>query len=89
MRKLFALAVLALVPAVAVRAADEDKYTTVKGRFIWDDAKGPPPARVAIKPTKDENPVLDYLGGSYGAVPDPVVSSRGARSTACCTGGRS
>src|SRR5947209_5413868 len=54
MRKLFALALLALVPAVAVRAADEDKYTTVKGRFVWDANKGAPPARKAITPTKDE-----------------------------------
>jgi hypothetical protein len=54
MRKLCGLALLALVPAVAVRAADEDKYTTVKGQFIWDAAKGPPPVQAAIKPTKDE-----------------------------------
>ncbi|HEX3146786.1 MAG TPA: hypothetical protein VHR66_01715 [Gemmataceae bacterium] len=54
MRKLLGLAVLALVPAVAVRAGDEDKYTTVKGQFIWDKDKGAPPARMVIKPTKDE-----------------------------------
>ena len=51
MRKLFALALLGLVPAVGVRAAD---YTDIKGRIVWDTAKGAPPARAAIKPTKDE-----------------------------------
>src|SRR5262245_14977346 len=54
MRKLFALALLGLVPAVAARAGDEDKYTTVRGRIVWDDAKGPPPARKPIVATKDE-----------------------------------
>ena len=54
MRKLFALALVGLVPAVAIRAADEDKYVTIKGRIVWDDAKGPPPVRAVIKPTKDE-----------------------------------
>lgn len=54
MRKLFALAVFGLIPGAAVFAADEDKYTTVKGRIVWDESKGPPPARKEIKPTKDE-----------------------------------
>jgi hypothetical protein len=54
MRKLFALALLGLIPAVTARAGDEDKFTTVKGRFVWDDSKGPPPARQEIKATKDE-----------------------------------
>jgi hypothetical protein len=54
MRKLFALALLGLVPIVAARAGDEDKYTTVKGRFVWDKANGAPPVRSTIKPTKDE-----------------------------------
>lgn len=54
MRKLFALALLGLIPGLAARAADEDKYTTVKGRFIWDDSRGAPPARKEIKATKDE-----------------------------------
>ena len=43
-----------LLGALPCFAADEDKYTTVKGRFIWDAAKGAAPARVVIKPTKDE-----------------------------------
>jgi hypothetical protein len=51
MRKLFALALLGLIPAVAAHAAD---YTTIKGRIVWDSGKGAPPAQAAIKPTKDE-----------------------------------
>ena len=52
MRKLFALVLLALIPAVGVHAQG---VTTVKGRVVWDaDKSGPPPARQAIKPTKDE-----------------------------------
>jgi hypothetical protein len=52
MRKLFALTLLGLVPALTAHAQN---VTTVKGRVVWDAAKnGPAPARVAIKPTKDE-----------------------------------
>src|SRR5262245_42747456 len=54
MRKLFALAMFALVPAVVARAADEDKWVTVKGKIVWDEAKGAPPARQPVKATKDE-----------------------------------
>jgi hypothetical protein len=35
-------------------AGGEDKWVTVKGRIVWDDSKGAPPARKAITPTKDE-----------------------------------
>ncbi len=51
MRKMFALTLLGLIPALTANAQN---VTTVKGRFVWDDAKGPPPARKAITPTKDE-----------------------------------
>jgi hypothetical protein len=50
MRKLFALALLGLVPATVNAQAT----TTVKGRVVWDESKGAPPARKAITPTKDE-----------------------------------
>ena len=50
MRKLFALALLGLVPTMAAQA----QYTDIKGRIVWDAAKGAPPARAAIKATKDE-----------------------------------
>jgi hypothetical protein len=51
MRKLFALALLGLIPTVAANAQG---LTTIKGRIVWDASKGAPPARAAIKPTKDE-----------------------------------
>ena len=52
MRKLFALALLGLIPTLTANAQG---VTTVKGRVVWDaDKNGPPPARQAIKPTKDE-----------------------------------
>ena len=44
---------LALISAVPCPAADDDKWVTVKGRFVWDAAQGPAPARAAINPTKD------------------------------------
>jgi plastocyanin len=53
MRKLFALGLLAMIPALAARGAD-DKWVTVKGRIVWDTAKGTPPARQPVKATKDE-----------------------------------
>jgi hypothetical protein len=53
MRKLFALSLFALIPAVAATAAD-DKWTTVKGRIVWDASKGAAPARAAIQATKDQ-----------------------------------
>jgi hypothetical protein len=31
-----------------------DQWVTIKGRIVWDDAKGAPPKRTEIKPTKDE-----------------------------------
>src|SRR5215216_4442279 len=34
-------------------AADEDKWVTVKGKFVWDAAKGPAPKRLPIKADKD------------------------------------
>jgi hypothetical protein len=54
MRKLFMLSLLALVPAIAARAADEDKWVTIKGKIVWDAAKGPVPKRTPVKATKDE-----------------------------------
>lgn len=54
MKKMIALAVLALFPAVAVWAADDDKYVTIKGKIVWDAAKAPAPTRKPIKATKDE-----------------------------------
>lgn len=54
MKKLIALTVLAVFPAVAIRAADDDKYVTIKGKIVWDAAKGAAPKRVPIKATKDE-----------------------------------
>jgi hypothetical protein len=54
MRKLVLLTLFALVPCVAVRAADEDKWVTIKGKFIWNTAKGAPPKRTPQVATKDE-----------------------------------
>ena len=53
MRKVFSLSLLALLPVVAARAAD-DKWVTIKGKIVWDASKKPAPKQVAIKPTKDE-----------------------------------
>jgi hypothetical protein len=52
MRKLFALSLFALIPAVATAA--DDTWTTVKGRIIWDASKGTPPVRKEIQATKDQ-----------------------------------
>ena len=50
MRNLFALAILGLIST----AVNAQNTTTVKGRFVWDESKGAPPARKEIKATKDE-----------------------------------
>jgi hypothetical protein len=52
MRKLFALALLAAFPAADAQA--QGQWTTVKGRIVWDDAKGPPPERKPVVATKDQ-----------------------------------
>lgn len=53
MRKVFALCLMALIPTMAARAAD-DKWVTVKGKVIWDSGKGAAPKQTPIKATKDE-----------------------------------
>jgi hypothetical protein len=50
MRKLIALAVAGLITS----GVSAQNTTTVKGRFVWDESKGAPPARKEIKATKDE-----------------------------------
>jgi len=52
MRKLFALSLAVTFPIAAAHA--QGQWTTVKGRIVWDAAKGAPPARKAIQPTKDQ-----------------------------------
>src|SRR5262245_54792250 len=42
-----------LVPTLPCSAADDDKWVTIKGRFVWDEAKGPAPKRTPIKADKD------------------------------------
>jgi hypothetical protein len=42
-----------LVGALPCLAADEDKWVTVKGKFIWDAAQGEAPKRTAITADKD------------------------------------
>ena len=44
---------LMLVGALPCLAADEDKWVTVKGKFVWDAAKGPAPKRTPITADKD------------------------------------
>ncbi len=53
MRTVFTLSLLALLPVVAARGAD-DKWVTIKGKIVWDTARGAAPKQAAIKPTKDE-----------------------------------
>src|SRR6478752_5600703 len=48
------IGLLALVGALPCLAADEDKWVTVKGKIVWDTAKGPAPKRSPIKADKDE-----------------------------------
>jgi len=52
MRKLFVLGLLVSLPVGAAHA--QGQWPTVKGRIVWDAAKGAPPARTAIQPTKDQ-----------------------------------
>jgi hypothetical protein len=52
MRTLFALSLLAIFPVAAAQA--QGQWTTVKGRVVWDDSKGAPPARAPIQATKDQ-----------------------------------
>lgn len=47
MRYPLAVALLALAGPLAVRAADEDKWSTVKGRVVFDDSKHAIPKRAA------------------------------------------
>jgi hypothetical protein len=53
MTRLFSLWLTAIL-AVPAFAADDGKWTTVKGRIVWDAVRGPAPVRAAIKPTRDE-----------------------------------
>lgn len=82
MKKMIALAVIALFPAVAVRAADDDKYVTIKGKIVWDAAKGAAPKRTPIKANKDEEVAAkdkDFntedwvVDGKTGAIKNVVV----------------
>jgi hypothetical protein len=45
---------LAMCVVLPLRAADEDKWATVKGKIVWDAAKGPAPKREPIKADKDQ-----------------------------------
>ncbi|WP_020469240.1 cupredoxin domain-containing protein [Zavarzinella formosa] len=59
MKRIWGLMTLALATAFGVQA-DETKtapagdWVTVKGKIVWDEAKGAPPKRTPIKATKDE-----------------------------------
>src|SRR4051812_18906276 len=44
---------LTLVGALPCLAADEDKWVTVKGKFVWDEARGAAPKRTPIVADKD------------------------------------
>jgi hypothetical protein len=47
------IAFAVFVYAVPCPAADQDKWVTIKGKFVWDTAKGPAPKRTPIKADKD------------------------------------
>jgi plastocyanin len=44
---------LTLVGALPCLAADEDKWVTVKGKFVWDEARGAAPKRTPLKADTD------------------------------------
>ena len=58
MKRIWGLMTFALVSAVGISAgtasAADGDWVTVKGRIVWDEAKGAVPKREKIKATKDE-----------------------------------
>jgi hypothetical protein len=54
MHRIYAVGLLTLCVVLPLRAADEDKWVTVKGKFVWDATKGPAPKRNEIKADKDQ-----------------------------------
>lgn len=54
MRQLLAAAVVGCLSVGSARAADDEKWVTVKGQIVWDAAKGPAPKRTPIMATKDQ-----------------------------------
>src|SRR6478736_1836792 len=54
MTRLVASCLFAAIAVLPARAADDQKWVTVKGKFVWDTAKGPAPKRAPIKADKDE-----------------------------------
>jgi len=49
MRPLLVSVLAIFIGALPAFAADEDKWVTIKGKFVWDTAKGPAPKRVPLK----------------------------------------
>jgi hypothetical protein len=52
MSRLALIGLLTVTFGAPSRAADE-RWVTVTGKFVWDEAKGPAPKRAPIKPDKD------------------------------------
>ena len=53
MPRIALIGLLMLAGALPCLAADEAKWVTVKGKFVWDAAKGAAPKRTPITPDKD------------------------------------
>jgi hypothetical protein len=53
MRNALAITLTVLIGALPCLAGDADKWVAVRGRFVWDTAKGPAPKRVPLKADKD------------------------------------
>jgi hypothetical protein len=53
MNRRIAFAVIGLLAALPASGADDDKWVTVKGKFVWDATKRPPPKRTPIQADKD------------------------------------
>jgi hypothetical protein len=53
MRRTALVGLLTLVGTLPCVAADEGKWVSIKGKFVWDDAKGTAPKRTPIKADKD------------------------------------
>ena len=73
MRRRFATGVLFLISSLPAPAADEDKWSTVKGKVVFDDSKHKIPVRGA---PKVPNAVAAGLHRQRQGIPDGRVDCR-------------